>query len=75
MIVGVDGGNFGGSGLQPQYCNRRLPLQVLKSAAGYYIGTADKDGPFTRESIQYFRKAEVAEKALESGTWSQKITL
>ena len=27
------------------YVGKRLPLQVLCSAAGHYIGTADVDGP------------------------------
>jgi hypothetical protein len=31
-------------------CGERLPLQVLKSQAGYYLGTKDDKGPFSRES-------------------------
>jgi hypothetical protein len=27
---------------------------VLRSAAGHYIGTADDDGPVSRESVEYF---------------------
>lgn len=56
-------------------CGRQLPLQVLKSAAGYYIGTADEDGPFTRESIEYWPSADLAADALRNGTWTQKGTL
>ncbi len=60
--------------LAQQYCAKRLPLQVLQSAAGYYIGTADEDGPVSRKSTQYFRKREQAQSALDSGDWSQKTT-
>jgi len=50
-------------------------LQVLKSAAGYYIGTLDEDGmPYSRESVTYWRTCEEAEAALESGEWEQKLT-
>lgn len=31
-----------------------LPLQVLKSGRGYYIGTANHEGPVSRESEEYF---------------------
>lgn len=34
-----------------EYCGKRLPLQVLQSAAGFYIGTMDDDGPCSRESV------------------------
>lgn len=50
----------------------RLPLQVLKSAAGYYIGTADENGPCSRESDLYFRSESSATEALATGNWSQK---
>ena len=32
------------------YCQRGLKISVLSSAAGYYIGTADEDGPYCRLS-------------------------
>lgn len=45
-------------------CNQELPLMVLYSAAGFYLGTwCDKDGPNSRES-GYFRSEEGAEDAL-----------
>lgn len=53
----------------------RLPVRVLKSAAGYYIGTSDADGPVTRESVQYWAKKEDADKALETGLWTQRTNL
>lgn len=49
-----------------------LELQVLQSAAGFYIGTASEDGPYTRESQEYFRTRSRAESALAQGTWTQK---
>ncbi len=48
------------------YTGKRLPLQVLRSAAGHYIGTADEDGPVSRESVEYFRSQHAADHALET---------
>jgi hypothetical protein len=53
------------------YVGKRLPLQVLRSAAGHYIGTFD-GGPVTRESIEYFPTDEAARHALETGAWTQR---
>lgn len=51
-------------------CGRELSLSVLKSGAGYYIGTACNDcGPNTRESERYWKKREDAENALSTGKW------
>jgi hypothetical protein len=56
-----------------EYCQLRLPLQVLRSAAGYYLGTFSEDeGPVSRESDCYWDTQEEAEAALESGVWPQK---
>lgn len=49
-----------------------LEVQVLQSAAGFYIGTCSDDGPFTRESVEYFRTRDLAATALESGSWTQR---
>jgi hypothetical protein len=50
-----------------------FPLQVLKSRAGYYIGTRDDDGsPYSRESVEYWEKLSDAEAALVDGRWTQK---
>jgi hypothetical protein len=48
-----------------------LPLQVLRSAAGHYIGTFD-DGPVSRESVEYFPTYEAACHALNTGAWTQR---
>ena len=49
-----------------------LPLQVMKSAAGYYLGTAEDGFPYSRESAEYWRTAEEAGEALASGKWHQR---
>jgi hypothetical protein len=58
-----------------QYCHLRLPLQVLRSAAGYYIGTAEFDGPCSRESEEYWELESEAQQALVTGQWTQKSML
>ncbi|HCF5174370.1 TPA: hypothetical protein ACGW32_001149 [Pseudomonas aeruginosa] len=37
-----------------------LPLQVLMSNAGFYIGTLDEEGPASRESVEYYPSRELA---------------
>lgn len=55
------------------YVSKRLPLQARQSAAGYFIGTADHNGPVSRESVEYFRSYEAAERALSTGHWQQRL--
>jgi len=50
----------------------RLPLKVLRSAAGFYIGTSGDFGPVSRESREYFKTDIAAKEALESGNWTQR---
>jgi len=57
--------------LASTYCGKFLPLEVLQSAAGHYIGTRDTEGPVSRESREYFRSHAAAQRALERGGWSQ----
>ena len=60
-------------GMLAEAAGKAFPLEVCKSAAGFYLGTLSEDGaPFTRESIEYWRKREQAEAALTSGRWTQK---
>lgn len=59
------------NGMLAMMIGRILPLQVLKSAAGYYIGTADDEGPCSRESCEYFPTRDRAAQALASGAWTQ----
>jgi hypothetical protein len=53
-----------------------LPLEVLPSAAGFYLGTRDHDGtPYSRESEEYWATCEEAEAALKAGklgAWTQR---
>lgn len=50
-----------------------LELQVLRSAAGWYIGTFDaEDGPISRESWHYYATKAEAQAALDSGNWVQR---
>lgn len=54
-------------------------LQVLRSAAGYYIGTLQYDGedrqwyPFMRDSECYWNTREEAEEALSTGKYPVKF--
>lgn len=52
-----------------------LPLEVHKSRAGYYLGTWSDDGPFTRESAEYWRTQDKAAEALKTGRWTQRPNL
>ena len=58
--------------LARSYLNKRLELQVLESAGGWYIGTADDEGPCSRESNEYFPSRAAADDALVNGGWTQK---
>lgn len=56
-------------------CGYKLKLQILKSNAGFYIGTKDEDGfPFSRESVEYFPNEREATKAFATNSWTQKET-
>lgn len=55
------------------YCLKTLPLQVMHSSAGYYIGTCDENGlPVSRESAQYWKTRADATEAFRTGAWSQR---
>ena len=56
-----------------QWVGKRLPLQVLHSHAGHYIGTADHEGYVSRESVEYFGSEKAAHDALVSGNWTQRL--
>jgi hypothetical protein len=40
--------------LSHKYCGLLLPVKVLQSAAGFFIGTDDSDGVVSRESEEYW---------------------
>ena len=50
----------------------KLPLEVLRSAAGWYIGTYDAEGPVSRESQEYWRTEAAAQRAFAAGSWTQR---
>ena len=63
-------------GMLAREAGKCFPLQVCQSQAGYYLGTLNPEGmPFTRESLEYWRKPEQAVEALNNGRWTQKPTL
>ncbi|MGM9489613.1 hypothetical protein [Ideonella sp. YS5] len=59
-------------GMLAQRFGQRLELQICYCAAGFYLGTYSADGPFTRESREYWRTREQAQRALETGHWTQR---
>jgi hypothetical protein len=54
------------------HADRELPLEVLQSAAGYYLGTWDEEVPFTRESEEFFASEPAARNALSCSAWTQR---
>lgn len=59
-----------------EHCHVELPLRVLESRAGWYIGTwgtkEDLLGPVSRESAEYFQSQNTAKEALATGNWTQR---
>lgn len=51
---------------------RPVLLEICYSAAGFYLGTYVDAEPYSRESVEYWRKREEAAAALASGRWTQK---
>ena len=58
--------------LAAEYCKKNLPIAVLQSNAGFYIGTLDEDCPCSRESVEYFSTEAAAQKAFDNGSWTQR---
>lgn len=58
--------------LAKEYAGIEQEVQVLRSAAGYYIGTEDDEGPISRESEEYWPSSAEAEQALSANTWTQQ---
>ena len=50
----------------------RLPLEILHSGRGYYIGTANDAGPVSRESLEYWPHYESAHIAFKNNAWTQR---
>ena len=50
-----------------------LPIRVLSSRAGYYIGTfSETHGAVSKESVEYYPTQRLAEEAFRKGTWTQR---
>ena len=50
-----------------------LPIRVLHSRAGYYIGTfSETHGAVSRESKECYPTQQLAEEAFRKGTWTQR---
>jgi hypothetical protein len=58
--------------LAKEYLGTKLPLTVLRSAAGYYLGTIDDEGPASRESVEYWPSEKMANAAMNDGEWTQR---
>ncbi|WP_071994968.1 hypothetical protein [Erwinia mallotivora] len=63
------------NGLLAEEAGFTLPPQVLSSARGFYIGTANEMGPVSRESVEYYKTRENAEQSLLKRQWTQLTTL
>lgn len=59
--------------LAKELCGVELPVTVLESRAGFYLGTQDKGIPVSRESEEYFADRKLAEAALKSGKFTQRM--
>ena len=59
----------GAPGTCPE-CITELHNQVLRSAAGFYIGTRCECGPYSRES-GYYRTEREAQRALDAGIFGR----
>lgn len=55
---------------------RLLPVQVIETLTGAYIGTVDEAGvPFSRECQETYASAAEARAALDADTWTPITTL
>ncbi|MEJ2427286.1 MAG: hypothetical protein P8101_23230 [Candidatus Thiodiazotropha sp.] len=66
--------NYATGQLAQQELQLRLPLQVCHSHMGYYIGTLLEGLPCSRESVEYYSDHHSAYKALETKSWTQRLS-
>lgn len=52
-----------------------LNIQVLKSSAGYYLGTKNRQGVVSRESEEHWQTEQEALEAYTSDEWTQRVSL
>jgi hypothetical protein len=50
-----------------------LPLTVMATRAGFYIGTKNGYLPCSRESAEYWPTEDAAKQALATGRWTQRL--
>ena len=50
-----------------------LELKALKSAAGWYIGSSNCEGPVSRDSFEYYPSIYTARAALTACSWTQRF--
>jgi len=72
IASGTQNAHPGFGKLAKHFCRLDLPLQVLQSHRGFFIGTIDEDGPCSRESVEYFPTKDDAAAALDKGAWTQR---
>ena len=53
-------------------CKVELIPKVLRSAAGFYVGTFCNCGPYSRES-GYYKTKEAADQALADGSFERGV--
>lgn len=54
-------------------CGEPLPIEVLHSAAGYYIGQwCSGDGPYSRLSEEYYSSFSKAKHALDENNFTMR---
>ena len=53
-------------------CKQTAKMGVLLSGAGFYIGSRCGCGPYTRESLYYWKNLKEAEAAFSSDTWERR---
>lgn len=53
-------------------CDVKLEEMVLKSAAGFYIGTQCNCGPYSRESLHYWTTRVEALHSLACDDWQRR---
>jgi hypothetical protein len=58
--------------LAKEFGDLTLPLEILRSQAGWYIGTRLKGAPYSRESAEYYATGDAAKGALNARQWTQR---
>ena len=57
--------------LAKEFGDMKLPLEVLPSREGFYLGTQFEGGPYSRESLEYWPTPDLAAQAMANGQWNQ----